>query len=635
LSVFALLATGPALRGADNRGARTKVRQAIQRGVAYLRQLQHQGTWSYVKERIDKQSETIGMTALAALTLLECGVKASDPAVRKAAAAVRPVTVELTHTYSLALAIMFLDRLGDPEDVTLIESMAVRLLAGQSRQGSWTYHCPAVSPAEARRLAKHVKQHAELIAKGKLPKQARKKRRTARDLPPAIVAQLVQINRQGLRYWNGDDNSNTQFANLALWIARRHGLPVDGALERVRSHYRATQWPSGGWTYSRQVGGRATPILGGLAKGNVPTAAMTCAGLLGLAVGEGAALERARRKNPDRKNPRKLEKDKFIAKGLTALSACIGKPLEVKEKGNRRGPYLHGQAGRSYYFLWSLERVALIYGLRALDKKDWYAWGSEVLLANQEDDGSWRGEYAAGGADTCFALLFLCRSNLAKDLTITLKGGLPASGEVALKTGGVGGKALVLGRDIQAGVGRKGKGDKGDAPPPKQKKAVIGDAEDDQAARIARLSGALVKAPAARQKKLLAEYQKSKGVVYTEALAGSIQLLKGDLRAKAREALAARLVRMSNGTLRDKLQDDNLEIRRAAALACGAKRARALVPELIPLLTDPEPPVARAAHQALKGLSGKDFGPDPEATRAERRSARKRWQAWWDKAKND
>src|SRR4029079_2140121 len=51
-------------------------------------------------------------------------------------------------------------------------------------------------------------------------------------------------------------------------------------------------------------------------------------------------------------------------------------------------------------------------GLDAIGGKDWYAWGSAVLLKSQKADGSWQGEYSQGGVDTCFALLFLRRSDL-------------------------------------------------------------------------------------------------------------------------------------------------------------------------------------------------------------------------------
>jgi hypothetical protein len=52
---------------------------------------------------------------------------------------------------------------------------------------------------------------------------------------------------------------------------------------------------------------------------------------------------------------------------------------------------------------------------------------------------------------------------------------------------------------------------------------------------------------------------------------------------------------------------------------------------LIPLLEDREPLVGRAAHVALKSLSNQDFGPDRDASPAERTKAVADWKAWWQK----
>jgi HEAT repeat protein len=82
---------------------------------------------------------------------------------------------------------------------------------------------------------------------------------------------------------------------------------------------------------------------------------------------------------------------------------------------------------------------------------------------------------------------------------------------------------------------------------------------------------------------------------------------------QARDALAQRMTRMKTTTLRDRLQDDNVDVRRAAALACGRKKEVEHIPELLQLLDDPEPPVIQAARKALKELTGEDFGPDEEA----------------------
>src|SRR5205823_6966503 len=82
-------------------------------------------------------------------------------------------------------------------------------------------------------------------------------------------------------YRGGGDNSNTQFAILALWAARKHDVPLDKTLALVSKRFRAAQNPDGRWMYdsNREVS-RNVP-----GKGPLPT--MACAGLLGGAVGFG------------------------------------------------------------------------------------------------------------------------------------------------------------------------------------------------------------------------------------------------------------------------------------------------------------------------------------------------------------
>ena len=74
------------------------------------------------------------------------------------------------------------------------------------------------------------------------------------------------------------------------------------------------------------------------------------------------------------------------------------------------------------YCLWSLERLCMVCDLKTVAGHDWYAWGADLLVADQSDDGSWP---SAGicpiPVDTCLAVLFLKRVNVAKDLTAHLK----------------------------------------------------------------------------------------------------------------------------------------------------------------------------------------------------------------------
>src|SRR5262249_23564550 len=75
---------------------------------------------------------------------------------------------------------------------------------------------------------------------------------------------------------------------------------------------------------------------------------------------------------------------------------------------------------RNLYYLWTVERVGVLYQQKDIAGQDWYRWGARYLLATQQPGGNWTdGHYLEHRdlVDTCFALLFLKRVNLVKDLT--------------------------------------------------------------------------------------------------------------------------------------------------------------------------------------------------------------------------
>lgn len=608
LVMLAILAT--ALQSAPARATLPTdptARQAVERGVAHLRKIQaEEGNWPH---------QEIGATALAALALLECEVPANDPAVRKAAGVIRRASLRMTTTYSLALSLLFLDRLGEPIDVALIEIMAYRLLAGQNNSGGWGYPCIAeVNEADIRALEAFLRQRAGQLAK---PDGKGKP-----ELPREVRQQLTTLCRPAADVnASPGDNSNTQFAALALWVAHRHGVPIDVTVGALDRRFRVSQNTDGGWAYQLPLPGNP--------QNSTPT--MTCAGLLALAVAQGNAREAAKGKLV-----RDLTRDASIRPALLALGTTIDHPTSRKV-GKPRPPVVDPQNnGRFYYFLWSLERVGMIFGLETVGGKDWYAWGTEILVANQREDGGWQGEFAACGADTCFALMFLVRANLARDLTAALRGGLQDPGEVVLRGGGVDPGGLQTPRLGPALEPHKPNPDPSkptkpspDKPLPSKEKPPVGGAD----AEVSRLTNRLVEARGGQQNEVLTQLRDGKGPVYTLALANAIHQLSGEAKSRARDALAARLTRMSSATLADKLEDEDLEVRRGAALAVAMKEDRAHFNRLIRLLEDPETPVVRAAHAALKSLSGQDFGPAPDATRAERTKSVAAWKAWVGKQK--
>jgi hypothetical protein len=462
-----------------------RINAAIDRGVEFLRSQQvRDGGWMP-----NPALHAVGFAALPGLTLLECGAKPSDPAVQKAAKFVRnPSNIDrLEDTYDLALAILFLDRLGDKRDESLIQKLSLRLVAGQTSAGGWSYKCRVLPPQESLQLITYLKKTRPKTAlpnpipksgndsgvnplpkdkpggvsnplpgkdgqqklpnpiEGSNPQQPSSqsgnpevpaKEKNSGDQPKAKLRQPAgpgggradflpdfiknlpiaqprgawpkvgfgQPKGKGFglpgRGFGGafDDNSNSQFALLALWAARRHDVPTERSLALAEDRYRGSQHDDGGWGYMIPE------------KWSRP--AMTCVGLLGLAMGHGWEAP-----SKDGKGMNAKVDDAAIRAGLKYLGQQIG---------SNEPPVAH-----NLYYLWSLERVAVLYNLKSIGGKDWYSWGVAQLLPKQRGDGGWlsfsypghdhRPAPLMASIDTCFALLFLKRSNLVQDLTENLR----------------------------------------------------------------------------------------------------------------------------------------------------------------------------------------------------------------------
>jgi hypothetical protein len=170
---------------------------------------------------------------------------------------------------------------------------------------------------------------------------------------------------------------------------------MDRTLQLIANRFKTSQDSTGSWGYTYKYGGGAGE-----------SAPMDCCGLLGLAVGHGRAANEGQED---------AIKDKQIVNGFASVNKFIGAPI-----GRYRDVPL-----QNLYFLWSWERVGVLYDLPTLVDKDWFRWGAEGIIANQAPTGEWLegGGYPAATpvANTCFALLFLRRTNLVADLTAALK----------------------------------------------------------------------------------------------------------------------------------------------------------------------------------------------------------------------
>ena len=94
-----------------------------------------------------------------------------------------------------------------------------------------------------------------------------------------------------------------------------------------------------------------------------------------------------------------------------------------RDIGNRRGDPTTIRPSRmpAGCTSWAMERIAVLYDVRQLDKKDWYRWGAEILRRPPAEDGVGAKRGAIPDEhpilNTALALLFLRRANLTPDLS--------------------------------------------------------------------------------------------------------------------------------------------------------------------------------------------------------------------------
>ncbi|HMP02932.1 MAG TPA: terpene cyclase/mutase family protein [Gemmatales bacterium] len=507
---------------------RARISASVEKAVNYLRKQSRGGMWTHLGFGPGGSygPSDIGATAMVALALLESDVPASDPLITGAVNRIKAEAPKLTYTYSIAASILLLDRAGGSANASIINSLAGKLIQGQvPRQGGWTYDCP----------------------------------------PKATTT----------------DNSNTQFAVLALIVARRHRANVDAALKAAEQRFRQTQNASdGGWSYLVE-------------QPHETTGSMTCTGLLTLIIGF---------------NVKKPARDtRFTGGSAGGGTGGASAPSFTREEASAflRDPailkardYIHGKliaAGPTTehvtYFLWSLERVCQVYGWNRLKDVDWYAHGAELLMRNQQADGYWEMDHRHGRAtDTAFALLFLRKSNLIPDVSL----------DVVFRGGG----------DVRKlDSPRPGATAPGATPTtPTRAQGTEREARD--------LARELPDSVEPRTSEIIEKLVETSGEWYTEALLDVLHnpATRPTVKSKARDGLARRLSRFRPTTLTAYMQASDKEAK-MAAISASVLRHRAkqevkpVLGDMIELLANTsQTDVAQAAYAALKEITGQDHG---------------------------
>lgn len=337
---------------------RVKVNQAIQKGVARLRQ------GARPNGSIPLHGHyPMGGTALGVLTLLKCGVKPDDPQIVKAFAYLR--TLPMVRTYSVACLLMALDAKYAPARDPFSEK-------DYDKYGGLVRRDPCAQVISADDKA-WMREGVEWLVKN-------------------------QRHDGGWRYpHDGYDLSNTQFALLGLHAATRCGItvkkrvwldaleamlrvqeqtgaPIEYRANEVRGRYRF-EWTERALTrgFRYRAG---TPV-----NGSMTTAGLTCL---------------------------------IICQNRLWRSRGFGGELRVKSRRGIRDAMAWLQhhfavhhnpfAGHHwlFYYLYGLERCGILGRYRFIGQHDWYKAGADYIL--RRDAVSW------GNVDACFALLFLKRA---------------------------------------------------------------------------------------------------------------------------------------------------------------------------------------------------------------------------------
>jgi hypothetical protein len=321
-----------------------QVRNSIDRAVTYLkREQKDNGTW------MDHTAFPGGVTALCTLALLNAGVDSHDPTIQKALSFLRGMAAASTassgrgnaQTYVVSLQIMVFCASEPKKDLLLIRRLAkwledTQITSGEGK-GGWSY--PAAAAASG-------------------------------------------------------DESNSQFALLALFEAERAGIKVNERTWRLASQYwQSRQSADGSWGYLGRPG----------------SGSMTCAGITSLVIASGELHHGDATITGDQVNccGNQTNND-AIENGLHWLERNFSVHSNPSASGGRES------SGNLLYYLYGLERTGRMTARRFIGNHDWYREGADVLVRRQDGlSGFWLGtshvEASNPHIGTSLALLFMAK----------------------------------------------------------------------------------------------------------------------------------------------------------------------------------------------------------------------------------
>lgn len=310
-----------------------EVRASIDRAVAYLQKEQgNNGIWP------EHPGYVGGITALCTLALLNAGVDVRDEKMQKSLVYLRNLTP--TQTYVVSLEIMVFCAAEPKKDRLVIRRLAKWLEDNQITNGDgvggWSYPWPATGTG---------------------------------------------------------DESNSQFALLALYEAERAGISVNDKTWRLALQYwHQDQNADGSWGYLGRYG----------------TGSMTCAGITSVIIASGELNHGDAEVVGDQvKCCGDHRANDSVARGMHWLD----RNFSVHSNPSAATP--RGTQGNLLYYLYGLERTGRMSASRFIGRHDWYREGVDLLVRKQDPlSGYWVG---TGQAEqnfhiaTSLGLLFMAK----------------------------------------------------------------------------------------------------------------------------------------------------------------------------------------------------------------------------------
>ena len=305
------------------------VQEAIDQFTSYFRRTQNRGAKG---EKIGAwqghEDQGTGLTSLIVLSLLSSGRKPADPEIVKAMEYIRRDRPQ--KVYEASLQAMALCAADPGRDRDLIERNIRWLLKAQQRDGGWSYDQGAGRP----------------------------------------------------------DESNSQFAVLALWEASKLGIEIpEDKLQLSRKYWTSRMSPRGTWGY----GGEPNP-----------RGSMTCAGIASLIILEdtSSSLDAS------------VDGDRISCCGGNNADRGYDPQVSLEWLANNFSVNDNPGFGEWYmYYMYALERVGRLTGQRFIGDHDWYREGAEAILRRRNAVGGNMPSTPAETepAATAMALLFLSK----------------------------------------------------------------------------------------------------------------------------------------------------------------------------------------------------------------------------------